>query len=85
MPLRGKQGFFSLKKFAYVSLYMAKRDIKALWTIPSENKLPVLIKFSVHQSRDLDVDLYFLSSFRSTNSNSEFSWCTLSDTYPGCF
>ena len=31
LPLRGKQGVFSLKKFAYVSLYMAKRDIKALW------------------------------------------------------
>ena len=27
LPLRGKQGVFSLKKFAYVSL----RDIKALW------------------------------------------------------
>ena len=33
LPLRGKQGIFSLKKFTYVSLYMAKRDIKALWSI----------------------------------------------------
>ena len=30
LPLRGKQGVFSLKKFASVSLYMAKHDIKAL-------------------------------------------------------
>ena len=31
LPLRGKEGVFSIKKFASVSLYMAKRDIKALW------------------------------------------------------
>ena len=31
LPLRGKQAVFSLKKFAHVSLYLAKRDIKALW------------------------------------------------------
>ena len=30
LPLRGKLGVFSIKKFASVSLYMAKRDIKAL-------------------------------------------------------
>ena len=35
LPLRGKQGVFSLKKFAYISLYMAKCNIKALWAIPA--------------------------------------------------
>ena len=30
LPLRGKQGVFSIKKFPQVSLYLAKRDIKAL-------------------------------------------------------
>ena len=36
LPLRGKQGVFSIKKFAYVSLYMAKRDIKTLCLWMSE-------------------------------------------------
>ena len=31
LPLRGKQGVFSLKKLSLVSLYLAKRNIKALW------------------------------------------------------
>ena len=31
LPLRGKQGVFSIKKFSYFSLYLAKRNIKELW------------------------------------------------------